>query len=315
MARFAALTVLVLSTLLLGGGASPAEAQALAQRAAEKTVRFPGRAEEPGDTRGEFASDLLALVLAQADAGYRLEIVGGMNQPRRIQAAHEGLVDVVVLPHQASTKSRLLPIRHPLQRGLLGVRVLLARPEMAERLMTIGSLEELKRGYVMGYGANWLDRDVMARLGFRMEYGSRYTGLFEMLRAGRFDYLTRGVGELRAERQQPQLAGSGLVVVPGIALYYPLDHYFHVSPQRPALARSIERGFQRALDDGSYAALFERHYGEAMREIDLGERSIIHVLGYPVPAETPLEEFDVLGLVRSRGVFQPLGEPLETEPP
>jgi hypothetical protein len=52
-----------------------------------------------------------------------------------------------------------------------------------------------------------------------------------------------------------------------------------------------------------------------MREIDLGERSIIHVLGYPVPAETPLEEFDVLGLVRSRGVFQPLGEPLETEPP
>ena len=197
MARFAALTALVLSTLLLGGGASPAEAQALAQRAAEKTVRFPGRAEEPGDTRGEFASDLLALVLAQADEGYRLEIVGGMNQPRRIQAAHEGLVDVVVLPHQASTKSRLIPIRHPLQRGLLGVRVLLARPEMAERLMTIGSLEELKRGYVMGYGANWLDRDVMARLGFRMEYGSRYTGLFEMLRAGRFDYLTRGVGELR----------------------------------------------------------------------------------------------------------------------
>ena len=305
MARFAALTALVLSTLLLGGGASPAEAQALAQRAAEKTVRFPGRAEEPGDTRGEFASDLLALVLAQADEGYRLEIVGGMNQPRRIQAAHEGLVDVVVLPHQASTKSRLIPIRHPLQRGLLGVRVLLARPEMAERLMTIGSLEELKRGYVMGYGANWLDRDVMARLGFRMEYGSRYTGLFEMLRAGRFDYLTRGVGELRAERQQPQLAGSGLVVVPGIALYYPIDDYFHVSPRRPELARAIERGFERALADGSYAALFNRHFETAMREARLQERSIIHVSGYPVPPGTPLEDFDVLGLVRSTAVFTP----------
>jgi hypothetical protein len=313
MVRFIALAAVVLSTLLLGGGVSPVEAQTLAQRVAEKTVRYPGRAEEPGDVRGAFAADLLALVLAKSDEGFRLEIVGGMNQPRRIQAAHDGLVDVVVLPHQASAKSRLVPVRHPLQRGLLGVRVLLARPETAERLMTVASVEELKRSYVMGYGANWLDRDVMAGLGFRMEYGSRYTGLFEMLRAGRFDYLTRGVGELHAERQQPQLAGSGLVVVPGIALYYPLDHYFHVSPQRPALARSIERGFQRALADGSYAALFERHYGEAMREIGLSERSIVHVLGYPVPSETPLEEFDVLGLVRSRGVFQPLGEPVGAE--
>lgn len=313
MVHRALLAAALALTTLLGGAGSRVEAQAIALRDAERTVRFPGRAEEPGDLRGAFAADLLALVLDRAEGGFRLEIVGGMNQPRRIQAAHEGLVDVVVLPYQATAKSRLIPVRHPLQRGLLGVRVLLARPDMAERLMTIASVEELKRDYVMGYGATWLDREVMAGLGFRMEYGSRYTGLFEMLRAGRFDYLTRGVGELRAERQQPQLAGSGLVVVPGIALYYPLDHYFHVSPQRPALARSIERGFQRALADGSYATLFERHYGEAMREIGLGERSIIHVLGYPVPPQTPLEEFDVLGLVRSKGVFQPMGDALETE--
>lgn len=309
MVRFATLAVTLVLTSLCGVAAPRAEAQAIAQREAERTVRFPGRAEEPGDVRGAFASDLLALVLDRANGGYRLEIVGGMNQPRRIQAAQQGLVDVVTLPHHATAASRLIPVRHPLQRGLLGVRVLLARPEMAERLMTIGSVEELKRDYVMGYGATWLDRDVMAALGFRMEYGTRYTGLFEMLRAGRFDYLTRGVGELRAERQQPQLAGSGLVVVPGIALYYPLDHYFHVTPQRPTLARAIERGFQRALADGSYAALFDRHYGEAMREIGLSERSIIHVLGYPVPHQTPLDEFDVLGLVRSQGVFQPLDAP------
>ncbi|WP_397572885.1 hypothetical protein [Silanimonas sp.] len=130
MVRFAALAAVVLSTLL-GSAASPVEAQALAQRAAEQTVRFPGRAEEAGDVRGEFASDLLALVLDRANEGFRLEIVGGMNQPRRIQAAHEGLVDVVTLPHHATAKSRLIPVRHPLQRGLLGVRVLLARPETA----------------------------------------------------------------------------------------------------------------------------------------------------------------------------------------
>ena len=313
MSRLAVIAAaLVLGTLLCGAGPRVA-AQSIAEREAEQVVRFPGRAEEPGDQRGEFATELLALVLDRSRERFRLEVVGGMNTPRRIQAAQVGDVDVVSLPHHATATARLIPVRHPLQRGLLGVRVLLARPETAERLMTIGSLEELKRGYVMGYGTTWFDREVMAGLGFRMEYGSRYTGLFEMLRAGRFDYLTRGVGELWAERQQPQLAGSGLVVVPGIALYYPLDHYFHVAPQRPALARSIERGFQRALADGSYAALFERHYGEAMREIGLDSRSIIHVLGYPVPPRTPLEEFDVLGLVRSEGVFQPPAEPVGAE--
>jgi ABC-type amino acid transport substrate-binding protein len=284
--------------------ALPVAAQSAAAAPAAREVRFPSRG-EPGDQRFDFSAELLVLVLQRAGGGWNVEIIDAMKQPRALQAARQGDVDVVALPSLASDRSRLIVVRKPLRRGLLGMRLLLARPADAERLMRIESLESLKRDFVMGYGDTWMDREALADLGFRVSTGNNYPGLFDMLRAGRFDYLNRGVNELGPELADPRLAGSGLVVVPGIALYYPLDDYFHVTPRRPDLARAIERGFQRALADGSYSALFQKHFEAAMREARLQERSIIHVSGYPVPPGTPLEDFDVLGLVRSTAVFNP----------
>lgn len=284
--------------------ALPVAAQSATAASTTREVRFPGRG-EPGDQRFDFSAELLVLVLQRAGGGWKVEIIDAMKQPRALQAARQGDVDVVALPNLASDRSRLIVVRKPLRRGLLGMRLLLARPADAERLMRIESLESLKRDFVMGYGDTWMDREALTDLGFRLSTGNNYPGLFDMLRAGRFDYLNRGVNELGPELADPRLAGSGLVVVPGIALYYPLDDYFHVTPRRPDLARAIERGFQRALADGSYSALFQKHFEAAMREARLQERSIIHVSGYPVPPGTPLEDFDVLGLVRSTAVFNP----------
>lgn len=284
------------------GAPHPAAAQAA--EPASREVRFPGQGES-GDRRFDFSIELLALALQRAGGGWRLQVVEAMTQPRAQQAARDGDVDVVTLPSLVADHSGLIVIRKPLRRGLLGMRLLVSRPEDAEPLMRIASLEALKRDYVMGYGNTWMDREALAGLGFRMSTGSSYTGLFDMLRAGRFDYLSRGVNEIGAERADPRLAGSGLAVVPGIALFYPLDDYFLVTPGRPDLARAIERGFERALADGSYSALFHRHFDAPMRAAQLRERSIIHVSGYPVPPGTPLEDFDVLGLVRSTAVFTP----------
>lgn len=309
-----ALAVLLALPALAGNPALTAvEATTPRPAAEDRTVRFPARG-EAGDRRFDFATELLALVLERDGGGWRVQVVGAMNQPRAAQSAREGHVDVVMLPHVAKGDSGLLPVVRPLRRGLLGVRLLLTRPERAADLMHVADAAELKSRFVKGYGHAWLDRPAMAAMGFRMELGTSYAGLFDMLRARRFDYLHRGVNELRAELADPRLAGRGLVVVPGIALYYPLDDYFFVTPGRPDLARAIDRGFQRALEDGSYAALFQRHFGAAMREAELESRSILHLTDYPVPAGTPLEEFDVLGLVRSVGVFR-LPAPAPPPPP
>ena len=265
-----------------------------------RDLRFSGPL-EPGDTRFDFPAALVALAAQRAGLVRRPVVLPGLPEPRLVSALRIGSMDVGILPHLEAERAALRTVRFPIRRGLLGVRLLLARPDTAERLMLVEDSEELKRGFVMGYGRAWADGAAFEALGFRLERGASYSGLFDMLRAGRFDYLSRGVNELRAERADPRLAGNGLVVVPGIALFYPLDDYFCVRTDDPELQAALERGLRAAMADGSYARLFTAYYGEAIRESAIEQRSVLHVLGYPVPPGTPLDQFDILQLTSSRG--------------
>lgn len=263
-------------------------------------VRFPGRTDGV-DRRIQFPAELLALCLSKSGAAYRLVLVDAMPPADARAAAMRGEIDVMVMLSNATQTGGLVPVRLPVRRGLLGVRLLLARPESAQAIMDVASLDALKRDFRLGYGQSWMDRAAMQQLGFRMVPAQRYVDLFDGLRAGRFDYLSRGVNELHAELADPRLAGRGMVVVPGVALFYPLDHYFWLPPGKEALAADVERGFRRAMADGSYAALFMRFHFDMMRDARMHERSIIHVVDYPVPPGTPLQEFDILQLTSSRG--------------
>lgn len=279
---------------------APAATEAAGSNAA--VVRI-GVESEPGDRRFDFPARLLEEALRHAGSRARVERVRGMTQPRMIQSARAGGLDVVVLPSITTVSGGLAPVAFPLRRGLLGVRLLLARPEDAARLASVRSVEVLKRDFVLGYGQGWLDRRIKAELGFRLEVASGYRGLFDMLRGGRFDYLSRGVSELGAELADPRLAGSGMVVVPDIALFFPLDDFFFVRSGQGALRRDIERGLEAMLADGSYNRLLEAYYGEAMRAAAIDRRVILHVVGYPVPEGTPLDRFDILTPVRSQAMF------------
>jgi hypothetical protein len=272
-------------------------------KAPAMTVRFPGQS-SGADRRLDFATELLALCLARAPSAYRLESTAALIGPAARDAALRGEVDVVIMPNTTAEPGGLLPVRLPLRRGLLGVRLLLARPDKAKAIGDVASIDALKRAYSLGYGQAWLDRGAMQELGFRLVVVDSYVALFDGLRTGRFDYVSRGISELSTELGDPRLAGRGLAVVPGLALYYPLDDYFWVTPDKPTLATDLEAGFRRALADGSYATLFARFHLPAMRDMRMQERTVLHVVGYPVPPGTPLEHFDILQLTSSRGFLE-----------
>lgn len=301
MCRFALASLLILAALW-PLAARPQDATP--QPAAPAIAVRVGFESEPGDRRFDFGALLLEQALKAGGSTARVERVRGMNQLRMIQAAREGRLDVLILPSLRAQDAELRPIAFPLRRGLLGVRLLLARPKDAERLSKVDSIHTLKTQYTLGYGQGWLDRRELAALGFRMETANGYRNLFDMLRGGRFDYLSRGVNEIGAELADPRLAGSGMVVVPGVALFYPLDDFFYLPTSRGALRADIERGLQRMLEDGSYNRLLDAHFGRIMRDVRLDQRTILHVRGYPVPDGTPLERFDILQPVRSQAVFR-----------
>ncbi len=262
-------------------------------------LRFSGGT-DAADRRYVYPQALLELALARAGSGRKVASVGGMTQTRLAAEVGAGRMDVLILPMSWPSNDAIMPVRVPLRRGLLGLRLLLARPSMAESLARCRTLDELRSRFTMGYGADWIDRPAFEPLGFKVVIGSSYVGLFDMLRAGRFDYFSRGVNEIWAEIDHPQL-GRKLVVVPQVAVNYPLDDYFYVRRGDNALAELIGRGLQRARQDGSFAELFERYHSDGLRRSAVGERQVLELAGYPVQPGTPLELFDILPLARRIG--------------
>jgi ABC-type amino acid transport substrate-binding protein len=275
-----------------GLGAAALALPALRAQPSVGTLRFSGGL-DANDQRYDYPRQLLELVLAKAGSNLKVVPVGGMTQARMATEVGEGRLDVMILPMSWPANAVVEPIRMPLRRGLLGVRLLLARADRADALSRVPNLAELRGRYTMGYGADWLDRPAFAPLGFRIVQGASYTGLFDMLRAGRFDYLNRGLNEVFAELDHPQL-GRELAVVPRIALNYPLDDYFFVRLGNRALVELLAQGLARARVDGSFDVLFQRFHGKAIERAEMGRRTVFEIGGYPVEPGTDLELFDVL---------------------
>ncbi|MBB5202900.1 hypothetical protein HNQ51_000193 [Inhella inkyongensis] len=271
-----------------------------AARAQPLTIRMAvGR--DDNDHRFDYALALLRLALQAAGFAHELVTVPGLTQTRRARELVDGNLDVALLPTVNVDPNGLQPIRRPIRRGLLGVRLLLAHRRLAPRLAAITQLSTLKKQYRLGYGADWGDLPLQQRLGFQVVTGSDYSGLFKMLALGRFDYMSRGVNEVWAEVDHPLLVPPEIVVVPRIALTYPLDDYFWVSARQPALHRALAEGLARLESDGRFQRLFLQFHGRGIERAEMPKRRILPVLGYGVDPETPMDAFDVLELDPSQG--------------
>ena len=119
------------------------------------------------------------------------------------------------------------------------------------------SLEELRK-LTMGSGPHWTDTNIMQANGFHIVEGSNYAGLFKMLAAGRFDFMSRGVHE--AGYDLAAYADFGLVLENSLLLKYdnPVQYSFYVNKKNTLLADRIERGLKIAQKDGSFDELFDQ---------------------------------------------------------
>lgn len=248
-------------------------------------LKHPGRVSFPAadlkeDRRRLFPTQLLALALELAGHEAGIEERLHYSQTRAMAELKQGRLDVTLITQRQMPASEGLVLPTPLRMGLLGLRLLLCRAERAQELAQVQDIAQLKR-LGLGYGVDWSDRAAFEQLGFKIVTASTYPGLFAMLRARRSDYLSRGINEIWDEIAEPQLVGSGLSVVPGLALHYPLDDYFIVRPDAPELAELLQHGLRLAQTQGRYQRLFDTHFTAGLRRAALHERRLLRVDGYP----------------------------------
>lgn len=252
--------------------------------AAVEIVRFP-LPESADDKRFDYPRQLLELALSKTKTEYRVtRPANSMTQTRQLIELEAGrTIDVAPLPASADREARLLPIRIPLNKGLLGWRVGLVRKGDTQRVSGIKTLNDLKT-VRMAQGQDWPDTQILAGNGLEVIKGSNYQGLFKMLESQRFDYFPRSVMEIWDEQKSH---ADTLEIEPHLALHYFYDSYFFVNKHNTKLAADIAEGLEKAIADGSFDKLFEEHWGERVRKARLHERTVIELRNPLLTPETP----------------------------
>jgi hypothetical protein len=264
---------------------------------AAEAVRFP-RPEFEGDRRFDYALQLLKLGLSKTGTDYRVELAPiSMNQERQVlELEADRTIDVAPIPSSAEREARLLPIRIPIQKGLLGWRLGLIRKGDQARFAGIHQLADLKR-VRLAQGQEWPDTQILVANGIDVITAPRYDGLFRMLLSDRFDYFPRSVNEIWDELEKH--AGT-LEVESHIALHYYYDAYFMVNRKNSALAESLRLGLEKAIADGSFDRLFDLHHGERLRKAGLENRTVIELKNPLLTPGTPSDRPELWFQYRSQ---------------
>jgi ABC-type amino acid transport substrate-binding protein len=249
-----------------------------------EVVRVP-KPEFEGDHRFDYPMQLLQLAFSKIGSEYRIQVADvPMTQDRQVRELEAGqMIDVAPMPSSPEREARLLPIRIPINKGLLGWRLGLIRKGDQGRFAGVDTLGDLK-GVLLAQGQDWPDTQILKANGVNVITASSDEDLFKMLVVERFDYFPRSVMEIWDEQANN---ADTLVVEPHVALHYVYDAYFMVNRKSTRLAQDIREGLEKAIADGSFDKLFQQYYGERLRKAHLETRTVIELKNPLLTPGTP----------------------------
>jgi membrane-bound lytic murein transglycosylase MltF len=214
-----------------------------------------------------------------------------MQQNRALQQlTADNEISVVWSEATDAREKDFLPIRIPIDKGLLGWRIFLIDKKNAAQFAQLQTLNQIK-SLAAGQQHDWPDVQILVANGLKVDSSMDYPSLFKMLSAGRIDYLPRSILEIWDEEQTH--AGMNLVVEKTIALQYPAAEYFFVSRGNKALAAALEKGLRAAIKDGSFERIFTKYNGKAIKLAKLKTRKLFKLKNPILQNEMLFEERDL----------------------
>lgn len=237
--------------------------------------------ETPNDQRYEYHWQVLkeALEATKSKYGkYSLKSEPNLSEQRQIKEISKpnGLINIMVLDAGSMPKSKILSIKIPLDKGLLGYRVFLIRKADQDKLSKVQTLQELKNQFKVGQGASWVDYKILKEAGFNVVGGNNYDGLFKMLQTKRFDLFPRGVTEVLDEIKSHDEKGEFMAIDKNFLIYYPMPVYFHFPESEKGLqmAKRVEEGLKTIIKNGLFDKLFMNEFKGLIEKLDLNKRKL-----------------------------------------
>jgi len=240
--------------------------------AAEQRLIIPGKLQGK-EIRNPYIHELLQLIYSKLDIDLTIEYSPeGLTQGRALKALSDG--QLVNLNWSVTSKEReekLLPIRIPIYKGLIGWRVFYIRSDEQEIYSQVKSLDDLQQ-FLAIQRFDWPDYKILLANNLNVEGNIAFNKMHDAIHSGLADYYPRSILEIIGESNNYKLTSKGLSIESSLLIKYPSAHYFFVNPKDIVLAKSIEKGFKMAIEDGSFASLFLRYYGENLKQLNLKKR-------------------------------------------
>jgi hypothetical protein len=248
---------------------------------------------KPGDT-DNFVYALLDEALTRTSAkwgSFVLRTVPEVPRNRQIRelGAGKGSTTLAILGTAHDIGEYLRPILIPIDKGLVGYRLLLIRQGDQERFGAARNAADLK-AFSFGQNFSWDDVDILRANGLTVQPGDDFEGLFQMLNRGRFDALPRGLGEIQREFSERKDLYPGLQVEKTLLIHYPLPVYlwFQRSSAGSKLSARLEEGLRSMIADGTYDAIFWKYNRAVLADLGLAHRRVLQLDNPFLPADTPL---------------------------
>ncbi|MDO8178286.1 MAG: hypothetical protein Q7U12_01825 [Undibacterium sp.] len=246
-------------------------------------VRFPRPAADI-DPQSDYIHAVLKLALKNAPVSYQLKPSSAkMDQARAIyeMTTPNGIVDILWTMSTDEREAQLIPIRIPIDKGLIGWRIPLVKRNNADLLKNVKSLDNL-RVFSAGQEQDWPDVPILKANALPVITSAAYEPLFNMLKAGRFDYFPRSIFEILSEYSAHP--NHNLYVDQHIILHYPAAFYFFVAPRKPMLAKDLRMGLEVAIKNGRFEKLFQKYHQMSIRKANIKQRVVIELRN---PLSTP----------------------------
>lgn len=185
----------------------------------------------------------------------------------------------------AERERRFRPIRIPIDKGLLGWRLLLVK----QPSLTKANVESV-RSLRMVQGHDWPDTEILKAAGFKVDTSADFKSLFAMVEKGRVDAMPRSVVEI--DKELANIAAN-LVIEPGIMLYYPAAEYFFVAQNDDELFNALEKGLKRIIANGIFDDIFNQEFGAILERLQQQQNYILKLNNPLLPVTTPLNHTEL----------------------
>ena len=244
---------------------------------AAKPVRLviPGPT-APFKVRNPFIEQLLGIIFAKQNLTLNLVYASEeITQGRALKELNSD--NAINLTWSATTSAReqsLTAIKIPLYQGLIGWRVFIIDKNKQEKFDQIKSIKAL--GNMLAIQRfDWPDYQVFIENNLNVDGNLASSQMYKAIENGLADYFPRSV--LEVTRELTSIKSNKLAIEKSLLLKYSSAYYFFVGKQNTELAKTIKKGFELALADGSYQQLFQQHFGKTIAALKLDDRTVLHL--------------------------------------